>query len=401
MSGLNETPSGERVHIAFFGRRNAGKSSLVNAFTGQTLSIVSPVEGTTTDPVYKSMELLPLGPVQIIDTPGIDDVGELGALRVEKARQVLDRTDLAILVADAAEPLGPAMEALREQIRERKLPCLLVWNKADLLPAVPEGTDEALWVSAKTGLHITELKEAAARAAIGAVEERPLVSDLLEPGDTAVLVVPIDKAAPKGRLILPQQQTIRDVLEAGASALVCRDTELARTLEKLAEPPKLVITDSQAFAQVAGIVPPAVPLTSFSILMARYKGDLPLTVAGVRAVDRLKDGDRVLIAEGCTHHRQCGDIGTGKLPRLIRAKRGVEPDFTFCSGREFPADLSGYAMVIHCGGCTLGPREMASRQRAAREQGVPITNYGILIAYLNGILPRTAAPFPDVAALLG
>ncbi|HIX12336.1 MAG TPA: [FeFe] hydrogenase H-cluster maturation GTPase HydF [Candidatus Anaerofilum faecale] len=394
---MNDTPSGERVHIAFFGRRNAGKSSLVNAFTGQELAIVSDVKGTTTDPVYKAMELLPLGPVQIIDTPGIDDEGALGELRVKKTRQVLNRTDLAIVVADASQPLQASDRELLGLIRERSIPCLIAWNKADLLQAVPPARDNELWVSARTGLHIHELKEAAARLAGQQEPKRPLVADLLQPGDMVVLVVPIDKAAPKGRLILPQQQTIRDILDAGACAVVCRDEELPQTLAKLAQPPRMVITDSQVFGKVAKMVPREIPLTSFSILMARYKGDLELTVRGARAVETLRTGDKVLLAEGCTHHRQCGDIGTVRLPNWIRKATGAEPEFVFCSGRDFPDDLSEYKLVVHCGGCMLGQREMKYRQRAAVDQGVPITNYGILIAHLNGILERTIEPFPDLA----
>ena len=397
---LNATPSGERVHIAFFGRRNAGKSSLVNAFTGQSLAIVSDVKGTTTDPVSKAMELLPLGPVQIIDTPGIDDVGELGALRVEKTKQVLRKTDLAIVVLDATAPMDQADQALLALIKARELPHILAFNKADLLETVPESQENTIYVSAKTGYHIHELKELAAGLAQAAAQERPLVRDLLDPGDTAVLVVPIDKSAPKGRLILPQQQVIRDVLEAGASALVCRDTELSQTLAALAALPKIVITDSQVFGKVDKLVPPAVPLTSFSILMARYKGDLPLTVAGVAALKTLREGEKVLIAEGCTHHRQCEDIGTVKIPKWLEGYTGKKFQYAFTSGGEFPEDLSSYALVIHCGGCTLNPKEMAARQRLAREQQVPITNYGVLIAALHGILPRALAPFPDVAALL-
>ena len=397
---LNATPSGERVHIAFFGRRNAGKSSLVNAFTGQSLAIVSDVKGTTTDPVSKAMELLPLGPVQIIDTPGIDDVGELGALRVEKTKQVLRKTDLAIVVLDATAPMDQADQALLELIKARELPHILAFNKADLLETVPESQENTIYVSAKTGYHIHELKELAASLAQAAAQESPLVRDLLDPGDTAVLVVPIDKSAPKGRLILPQQQVIRDVLEAGASALVCRDTELSQTLAALAAPPKIVITDSQVFGKADKLVPPAVPLTSFSILMARYKGDLPLTVAGVAALKTLREGEKVLIAEGCTHHRQCEDIGTVKIPKWLEGYTGKKFQYAFTSGGEFPEDLSSYALAIHCGGCTLNPKEMAARQRLAREQQVPITNYGVLIAALHGILPRALAPFPDVAALL-
>ena len=397
---LNATPAGERVHIAFFGRRNAGKSSLVNAFTGQDLAIVSDVKGTTTDPVYKAMELLPLGPVQIIDTPGIDDEGELGELRVKKTRQVLNKTDLAILVADSTAPLGKAEEELLALIKDKGIPHLLAWNKADLLESVPEEGENTLWVSALTGLHIHELKEKAARLAGQEGPKRPLIADLLQPGDTVVLVVPIDKAAPKGRLILPQQQTIRNVLEAGAAALVCRDTELALTLEGLPKPPRLVVTDSQVFGKVAKIVPRDVPLTSFSILMARYKGDLALTVEGARAVRELKTGDKVLIAEGCTHHRQCEDIGTVKLPRWIREHTGAEPAFETCSGRDFPEDLSSYRLVIHCGGCMLHQREMQVRQNLALAAGVPFTNYGTAIARLHGILRRSLGPFPALAALV-
>ena len=397
---LNATPSGERVHIAFFGRRNAGKSSLVNAFTGQDLAIVSDVKGTTTDPVYKAMELLPLGPVQIIDTPGLDDEGELGTLRVQRTKLVLRKTDLAILVADAASPLGETEQALLDLCRARNIPWILVRSKADLLEAIPEAGADTIYVSAKTGYHIHELKELAARLALGTENRRPLVSDLLQPGDTAVLVVPIDKAAPKGRLILPQQQVIRDALEAGAAALVCRETELAAALQGLNAPPKLVVTDSQVFGKVAQIVPESVPLTSFSILMARCKGDLALTVAGAAAVRNLKDGDRVLIAEGCTHHRQCEDIGTVKIPRWLAESTGRTLQYDFCSGVEFPEDLTPYALVVHCGGCTLNPKEMAARQRLAVDQAVPITNYGVLIAAVHGILPRTLQPFPAIAALL-
>ena len=397
---LNATPSGERVHIAFFGRRNAGKSSLVNAFTGQDLAIVSDVKGTTTDPVSKAMELLPLGPVQIIDTPGLDDEGELGTLRVQRTKLVLRKTDLAILVADATAPLGETEQALLDLCRARNIPWILVRSKADLLEAIPEAGADTIYVSAKTGYHIHELKELAARLALGTENRRPLVSDLLQPGDTAVLVVPIDKAAPKGRLILPQQQVIRDALEAGASTLVCRETELNAALQALNAPPKLVVTDSQVFGKVAQIVPESVPLTSFSILMARYKGDLALTVAGAAAVRNLKDGDRVLIAEGCTHHRQCEDIGTVKIPRWLAESTGRTLQYDFCSGVEFPEDLTPYALVVHCGGCTLNPKEMAARQRLAVDQAVPITNYGVLIAAVHGILPRTLQPFPAIAALL-
>ena len=400
MSGMNQTPAGERVHIAFFGRRNAGKSSLVNAFTGQEMAIVSDVKGTTTDPISKAMELLPLGPVMIIDTPGIDDEGTLGALRVRRTRQVLNKTDLAILVVDAVLGMTAVEEELVGLLKQKNVPWILAWNKSDLLEEIPAGEGNTIWVSALTGLHIHELKELAAKTALREEAKRPLVSDLLEPGDVAVLVVPIDKAAPKGRLILPQQQTIRDILEAGASALVCRDSELPQTLARLAQPPKLVITDSQVFGKVSKMVPRAVPLTSFSILMARYKGDLPLAVAGAAAVDSLQDGDKVLIAEGCTHHRQCDDIGTVKIPNWIRKRTGVEPEFVFTSGNSFPEDLSGFKMVIHCGGCTLPEREMKYRLACAADQGIPVTNYGILIAHINGILKRTVEPFEGIAALL-
>ena len=400
MSGMNQTPAGERVHIAFFGRRNAGKSSLVNAFTGQEMAIVSDVKGTTTDPVSKAMELLPLGPVQIIDTPGIDDEGTLGELRVRRTRQVLNKTDLAILVVDASIGLTAVEEELITLLKQKNVPWVLAWNKSDLLETVPAGEGHTIWVSALTGLHIHELKELAAKTAHREEAKRPLVSDLLETGDVAVLVVPIDKAAPKGRLILPQQQTIRDILEAGASALVCRDSELPQTLQRLAQPPRIVITDSQVFGKVSQMVPKEVPLTSFSILMARYKGDLPLAVAGAKAVDSLKDGDKVLIAEGCTHHRQCDDIGTVKIPNWIRKRTGVEPEFIFTSGNQFPEDVSPFQMVIHCGGCMLPEREMQYRLACCADQGIPVTNYGILIAYLNGILKRTVEPFEGLAELL-
>ena len=389
MSGMNETPSGERLHIAFFGRRNVGKSSLVNAFTGQELSIVSPVKGTTTDPVYKAMELLPLGPVQIIDTPGMDDEGVLGQLRIQRTRQVLNQTDVAVLVTDGTGPMDEIEREILDLIQQKEVPCVIVRNKADLLEELPE---DGLYVSARTGLHIPQLRQRVAES-VRQERQTPLVSDLLSVGDVAVLVVPIDKAAPKGRLILPQQQTIRDVLEAGASALVCRDTELEQTLSRLAQPPKIVITDSQVFGKVSAVVPQNVLLTSFSVLMARYKGDLPLVVAGAFVVDHLHDGDKVLICEGCTHHRQCGDIGTQKLPQWICHHTGVRPEFYFTSGRDFPEDLSEYKLVIHCGGCTLTRRQMAYRQGLCVQQGIPVTNYGILIAYLNGILPRSVKAF--------
>jgi [FeFe] hydrogenase H-cluster maturation GTPase HydF len=385
---MNQTPSSERIHIAFFGRRNVGKSSLVNAFTGQRMSLVSDVKGTTTDPVSKAMELLPLGPVQIIDTPGFDDVGDLGQLRIQRTLKVFTEADIVILVTDATQPLCAQEKAFLEKVRRRGLPHLLVRNKADLTDGLPR---EGILTSALTGQGIEELKK---RTAALTVEEkkRPLVSDLLSPGDLVVLVVPIDKSAPKGRLILPQQQTIRDILDAGAGALVCRETELETTLADLPKPPKLVITDSQVFDKVDAIVPDTVPLTSFSILMARYKGDLPLMAEGIRGLENLKDGDRILIAEGCTHHRQCEDIGTVKLPRLLRRHTGIEPEFVFVSGRDFPEDLSAFKWVIHCGGCMQTHKQLQYRLEQCREAGIPVTNYGLLLAHLNGILERAMEP---------
>lgn len=404
MAGLNQTPAGERTHIAFFGKRNAGKSSLVNAFTGQDLAIVSDVKGTTTDPVYKSMELLPLGPVEIIDTPGIDDTGELGTLRVKKTRQVLNKTDLAIVVCDATSDLTQSETELLDLIHKKDIPCIIVWNKSDLLDEVPEEKSEGLhhqiWVSALKGEKIHELKELATKIAQEEENQKYLIRDLLEPGDIVVLVIPIDKAAPKGRLILPQQQTIRDILEAGASALVCRDFELEMTLENLGRSPRLVVTDSQVFGKVAQIVPEEVPLTSFSILMARYKGDLPLLVKGVTAVENLKENDKVLIAEGCTHHRQCDDIGTYKLPKWINEHTGINPDYSFTSGTEFPEDLEDYKMVIHCGACMLREKEVLYRLRSVDDSDIPVTNYGTFIAYLNGILERTLRPFENIHKIL-
>ncbi len=394
---MNNTPSGERTHIGFFGRRNAGKSSIVNAVTGQDLAVVSDVKGTTTDPVSKAMELLPLGPVMVIDTPGYDDVGELGGLRVKKTRQVLNKTDIAVLVTDGTQPLQDTDRELMELFRAKEIPFLVVRNKADLLPVIPEDTDREIWVSALQGQKIQELKERIARLRQEAPEKR-IIADKLNPGDLAVLVVPIDKAAPKGRLILPQQQTIRDILEAGAGAIVVRDSELALTLQKLGRDPELVITDSQVFGPVSKLVPRQVPLTSFSILMARYKGLLEEAVRGAAAVAGLRDGDTVLIAEGCTHHRQCDDIGTVKIPNWLRKATGKELNIRVCSGTEFPDDLSGIALVVHCGGCMLNEREVRYRMKCAVDQGVPITNYGILIAHLNGILKRSIEIFPELAA---
>ena len=405
MSRLHETPSGERVHISLFGRRNAGKSSLINAITGQSLAIVSEQKGTTTDPVSKAMELLPLGPVLVTDTPGLDDEGELGALRVEKTRQVLGKTDIALLVVDACAGLSPEDRELLALLRERNLPRLLVMNQCDRLPEntprpALEG-ETTLWVSAATGENIHQLKEAISALRPASGSEKRIVADLLSPGDLVVLVTPIDEAAPKGRLILPQQQTIRDILEAGAMAAVTRETELPQTLAALKASPRMVITDSQAFAKVSKDVPETVPLTSFSILFARYKGNLMGALRGVKALETLEDGDKVLISEGCTHHRQCNDIGTVKIPGWIRKKTGKEPEFVFTSGGEFPQDLTPYRLIVHCGGCMLNEREMQTRARRAAEQGVPMTNYGILIAHITGILARSVELFPEAAALLG
>lgn len=385
---MNQTPMGERVHIAFFGRRNAGKSSLMNAFTGQELSIVSPSKGTTTDAVYKAMELLPLGPVVLIDTPGLDDAGELGEKRIVKAKEVMRKIDIAIVVADAQMPLGEIEKELLAEFAKRKIPCLLVFNKADLLREIPKEEGGVLYVSAKTGWHIHALKERVAILFPKEETEKSLIGDLLAEGDMALLVVPIDSGAPKGRLILPQQQMLRAILDAGAIGLVCKDTELQEALQKLAAPPKFVITDSQVFDKVNKIVPKSVPLTSFSILMARYKGNLPLLAEGVKAVEQLKDGDKVLICEGCTHHRQCEDIGTVKLPNMIRRYTKVEPLFSFTSGVEFPTDVSSYKLVVHCGGCILNRKEVLYRLECCKQQGVAVTNYGVLIAYLHGILER-------------
>ena len=397
---LNDQVSAERVHIGFFGLRNAGKSSVVNAVTGQKLSLVSDVLGTTTDPVKKAMELLPLGPVVIIDTPGIDDTGELGEMRVKRALQTLNQTDVAVLVADAAKELSPADRQLIGMFEKKNIPYIVARNKSDLLQSLPEAGNNEIFVSAKTGDRIHELKEKLGHLAKAEENGKRIVADLLAPEDIAVLVVPIDSAAPKGRLILPQQQTIRDVLESGAISVVTRETELAQTLASLSKKPKLVITDSQAFGRVNRDTPGDIALTSFSILFARYKGDLPEAVRGAAMLDRLKDGDRVLISEGCTHHRQCEDIGTVKLPRWIREYTKKELEFDFTSGGEFPEDLSGYALVVHCGGCMLNEREMKSRIRHSIDCGVPITNYGIAIAQIHGILRRSLEPFPDILAEL-
>ena len=407
--GMNQTPTSERVHISFFGKRNAGKSSVINAVTGQDLSIVSSVMGTTTDPVYKTMELLPLGPVMIIDTPGIDDKGELGALRVRKSYQVLNKTDIAILVIDSTISKTEEEFALIHRFHKKKIPYLVVYNKIDLLSneeikdlAMSVRPGEVL-VSASSNMNIYELKEKIASLKPEDTHKYPLIQDLIEPLDLVILVVPIDKAAPKGRLILPQQQTIRDILERGALSLVVRDTELKDTLEHFRAQgirPRLVVTDSQAFARVSRDTPEDITLTSFSILFARYKGELETQLKGVSSLSSLEDGDRILISEGCTHHRQCGDIGTSKIPDWIRNYPGKKPVFEFTSGTEFPEDVSSYKMVVHCGGCMLNEREMKYRIACCQDQGVPITNYGILIAQVTGILKRSLGPFPEMQKLL-
>lgn len=416
--GLNSTPSANRVHIGFFGRRNAGKSSVVNAVTGQELAVVSDTKGTTTDPVYKSMELLPIGPVMIIDTPGFDDEGALGELRVRKTKQVLNKTDIAVLVVDATEGKKQCDEELIRIFKEKEIPYIIVNNKADLLSdEVSEkvcqnnvseqrkGEQNALlssgqeqYVSALTGAGIYELKECIGKLTPNEDMTLKIVGDLLHPGDFVVLVVPIDSAAPKGRLILPQQQTIRDVLEANAAAIVVKESELKQTLEELGRTPTMVITDSQAFEQVSEVVSEKIPLTSFSILMARYKGYLETAVNGVAAINHLKDGDKILISEGCTHHRQCDDIGTVKIPRWLKQHTGKELIIETSSGTEFPEDLTSYALVIHCGGCMLNEREVKYRMKCAEDQKVPFTNYGIAIAQMKGILKRSIELFPDLNA---
>lgn len=396
--GLNETPSSERVHIGFFGRRNAGKSSVVNAVTGQELSVVSEVKGTTTDPVYKSMELLPMGPVVIIDTPGFDDEGALGEMRVRKTKQILNRADCAVLVVDGALGKTKTDEELILLFKEKKIPYVVAYNKCDLTGL--QAYDDGLSVSASEGLFIHELKERIGSLVNTGDTKMRIVGDLLNPFDLVVMVIPIDKAAPKGRLILPQQQVIRDILEAGAISVAVRDTELKETLERLGSRPALVITDSQVFEKVSKDTPEEILLTSFSILMARYKGFLEDAVKGVAAIGDLTDGDRILISEGCTHHRQCDDIGTVKLPRWLRQYTGKELTLETSSGREFPEDLSAYKLIIHCGGCMLNEREIEYRRKCASDAGVPFTNYGIAIAYMKGILKRSLKVLPDLEELL-
>lgn len=400
-TNLNQTPSANRTHIGIFGKRNAGKSSLINAITGQNYAIVSDVLGTTTDPVLKSMELLPLGPVVIIDTPGLDDEGTLGALRIQKAYQILNKTDIAVLVIDASSGVTKEDSEILKRIHEKEIPCVIVVNKSDICPncnledlPLPD-SDSAILVSSKTGEHIHELKELLAQQASQDTIQKSIVADLLNPLDFVVLVVPIDSAAPKGRLILPQQQTIRDILEAKASAIVVQETELAETLNSLGKKPKMVITDSQVFKKVSAVTPDDILLTSFSILFARYKGNLKTLVDGASALDSLKNGDRILISEGCTHHRQCDDIGTVKLPNWIRSYTKKEVEFEFTSGTEFPLDLSSYKMIVHCGGCMLNEREMKYRLKCAEDAKIPITNYGTCIAYITGILERSLQPVKD------
>lgn len=394
--GLNETASADRLHIGFFGKRNAGKSSLVNAVTGQETSVVSEVKGTTTDPVRKAMELLPLGPVVIIDTPGLDDEGDLGELRVKRALQVLNTVDIAVVVVSAALGLDREEAELCELLKKKNIPYIIAYTKSDLIEKIPEAKENEIYVSALDNINIDALKDKIGALNKSAEEQRVIVSDLIKEGDVVVLVVPIDKAAPKGRLILPQQQTIRDILDAGAHAFVCRDSELEGVLSKLSEKPRMVITDSQVFGKVSKIVPRDIELTSFSILFARYKGNLRDAVRGAAMLDRLYDGDKILVSEGCSHHRQCGDIGTQKLPKWIREYTGKELSFEFTSGRDFPEDLSPYAMVIHCGGCMLTEREMQYRARSSADSGKPMTNYGIIIAHTHGILRRSLEPFGDI-----
>lgn len=406
---MNQTPSSERVHIGFFGRRNAGKSSVLNAVTGQDLAVVSDVKGTTTDPVQKSMELLPLGPVVVIDTPGIDDEGELGALRVKKSYQVLNKSDAAVLVVDASLGLCEEDFAFIEHIQKKQIPYAVAFNKSDLAPSASLAKDlqylkehhiDFVSVSTADLSGIDTLKEKIATLAKTEDTKLRIVADLIHPSDFVVLVVPIDKAAPKGRLILPQQQTIRDILEADATAIVVKEYELRDTLSHLGKKPRLVITDSQVFAKVSADTPADIMLTSFSILFARYKGNLPALIKGVAALEQIEDGDKILVSEGCTHHRQCDDIGSVKLPRWIRQYTGKEPEFVFSSGTEFPTDLSPYKMIVHCGGCMLNEREMKYRLACAKDQNIPMTNYGILIAYIQGILKRSVEPFPAVSMML-
>lgn len=392
---LNNTPAANRTHIGIFGRRNAGKSSVINAITGQSLAIVSDIKGTTTDPVSKAMELLPLGPVVIIDTPGLDDIGELGAQRIQKAYQVLNKTDIAILVVDASVGFTREDEEILKRIYDKKIPYVTVLNKIDRCEILPEIQDvfNTICVSAITGYHIQELKEMIAAQTPDNVSDSCLVRDLIAPSDFVILVVPIDKAAPKGRLILPQQQTIRDILDGHGISIVVSPQELPSTIASLGKKPALVITDSQVFEEVAQLTPKELPLTSFSILFARYKGSLSLLSEGALTIDQLKDGDTILISEGCTHHRQCGDIGTEKLPAWLQKHTGKQLQFEFTSGTEFPEELQKYRLIIHCGGCMLNEREMKYRLLCAKDQNIPVTNYGMAIAHMKGILKRSMEIF--------
>lgn len=407
--GMNQTPVSERIHIGFFRKRNAGKSSLLNAITGQNLSIVSQIKGTTTDPVYKTMELFPLGPVLFIDTPGIDDEGPLGTLRVQKSHQILNKTDIAVLVIDETIGITSADEKFLMLIQKKQIPCLLVHNKLDLAENIEKksaisfrfsGKFQEIWVSASENLHISTLKKLLTSMKTEEAHKSPLISDLISPQDLVILVISIDQAAPKKRLIFPQQQTIREILDCGGIALTVRDTELKQTLEQFCTHgirPKLIVTDSQIFSETAKTVPTNLMLTSFSILFARYKGNLTSYVQGIDALSQIEDGDNILIAEGCTHHRQCCDIGTVKIPAWIQGKTGQNPIFTFTCGGEFPECLTSYKMVIHCGGCMLSQKEMHDRISRCCEQNIPITNYGILIAQITGILKRSLEPFPEIA----
>ncbi len=389
---LNTTPKADRIHIGIFGRRNAGKSSLINAITNQNIAIVSPVKGTTTDPVYKAMELLPLGPVMFVDTPGLDDEGELGALRIKKTNQVINKIDIALIVIDSETGKGEIEEALEEKLSAKKIPYLLVYNKSDL-KALTDLKENEISVSAENLEGIEALKELMGKTINTTNAEFPILSDLIEPGDTVILVTPIDESAPKGRIILPQQQTIREILDSHAVAITCQVSELGGVLESLKSAPKMVITDSQAFGEVGKIVPREIPLSSFSILMARHKGELFHQLSGIDALENLKDGDKVLISEGCTHHRQCNDIGTVKIPYLIKDYTKADVVFSFSSGAEFPEDLSKYSLIVHCGGCMLNEREMKYRIHSAKDQGVPITNYGMLLAKISGVLDRSLEIF--------
>lgn len=389
---MNETASGQRVHIAFFGRRNAGKSSLVNAVTGQSLAVVSDVAGTTTDLVKKAMEILPLGPVVIIDTPGLDDEGMLGELRVKRAREAMEIADIAVLVVDSSAGMGNDETQILDMLEKKKLPHIIAMNKKDLLTENIELPENGIAVSAMTGENVNELREMLGRMAPKNSQDKKILADIVSKGDTVIMVVPVDSSAPKGRIILPQQNVLRELLDIHARAVVCQDTELAETLEALKEPPALVITDSQVFGKVQKVLPRDVPLTSFSILFARYKGTLDTLIEGTRVLGELKDGDRVLIAEGCTHHRQCEDIGTVKIPGWIKSIIGAEPDFTWSSGNEFPENLGEYKLIIHCGACVMTETAMKSRLERAKEAGVPVVNYGIAIASMHGILARSLEP---------